>query len=49
MGRRVHSQTAELLVGGNPLALTNAPLAPGLYLVRVHQGTFVQQTQVVQQ
>ena len=48
-GRRVHSQTAELLVGGNPLALTNAPLAPGLYLVRVHQGTFVQQIQVVQQ
>ena len=49
MGRRVHSQTTELLLGGNPLALTNAPLAPGLYLVRVHQGAFVQQTQVVQQ
>ena len=49
MGRRVHSQTAELVAGGNPLALTNAPLAPGLSLVRVHQGTFVQQTQVVQQ
>ena len=49
MGRRVHGQTAELLVGGNPLTLTNASLAPGLYLVRVRQGAIVQQTQVVQQ
>lgn len=49
MGRQVHTQTAELVVGGNPLVLANNPLAPGLYLVRIHQGEFVQQTQVVQQ
>ena len=49
MGRKVYSQSTELRMGGNPIALTNAPLSPGLYLVRLRQGSFVQQTQLVQQ
>lgn len=49
LGRPVHQQHATLVVGGNPLELTNAALAPGLYLVRLHQGDAVQQTQLVQQ
>ncbi|GAA4377429.1 RICIN domain-containing protein [Hymenobacter koreensis] len=49
IGRSVHSQQVELQVGGNPFKLHHTPLAPGLYLVRLHQGDFVQQTQFVQQ
>ncbi|GAB3856961.1 hypothetical protein GCM10028822_29950 [Hymenobacter terrigena] len=49
MGRVVYRQTTSLEPGGNPMALANAPLMPGLYLVRLHQGGFVQQTQFVQQ
>ncbi|GAC1375759.1 MAG: hypothetical protein NVS3B25_10850 [Hymenobacter sp.] len=49
LGRQVYRQAAELRIGGNPIALTNAGLAPGLYLVRVSQAGIVQQTQVVQE
>lgn len=49
MGRKVHSQNADLVVGGNPISLTNAPLAAGLYTVRLVQAGFVQQTRVAQQ
>lgn len=49
MGRVVYRQAATLVAGGNPLALATAPLTPGLYLVRLHQGGLVQQTQFVQQ
>lgn len=49
MGRRVHSQSAHLVVGGNPISLSNAPLAAGLYTVRLVQDGFVQQTRLVQQ
>jgi hypothetical protein len=47
LGRTVYRQSAELRAGGNPLVLANAPLAPGLYLVQVRQGSGVQQAQVV--
>lgn len=49
MGRKMYAQSAELRTGGNAVELRNQQLAPGLYLVRVTQGAFVQQTQVVQQ
>ena len=49
MGRKVHSESLELRTGGNAVVLAAPVLAPGLYLVRVRQGDFVQQTQVVQQ
>lgn len=49
MGRSVHRQAATLAIGGNPLALSTSALAPGLYLVRLHQGDSVQQTQFLQQ
>ncbi|HEX8326899.1 MAG TPA: RICIN domain-containing protein [Hymenobacter sp.] len=48
-GRKVFSQHTSLQKGGNPILLNSAPLAPGLYLVRMHQEGFVQQTQVVVQ
>ena len=47
MGRLVYQEAADLRTGGNPLTLSNNHLAPGLYLVRLHQGSSVQQTQVV--
>lgn len=47
MGRVVHHEAADLRAGGNPLTLQSNPLAPGLYLVRLHQSGSVQQTQVV--
>lgn len=49
LGRRVHRQQATLAVGGNPLVLATSNLAPGLYLVRLHQGDAIQQTQFIQQ
>ena len=49
MGRKVHGQRTSLQKGGNAIVLINSQLAPGLYLVRLRQGDFVQQTQVVQQ
>ena len=49
MGRVVYRQATSLVAGGNPLMLANSPLTPGLYLVRLHQGGFVQQAQFVQQ
>lgn len=48
LGRQAHRQSVELRTGGNPLTLSNAPLAPGLYLVRLIQGNLVQQTPVIQ-
>ncbi|GAA4055704.1 hypothetical protein GCM10022409_48730 [Hymenobacter glaciei] len=49
LGRPVYRQSASLVAGGNPVELTNAALAPGLYLVRMTQSGFVQQTRFVQQ
>ena len=49
LGRSVYRQNAALVAGGNPLDLNNAALAPGLYLVRMTQGDFVQQTRFVQE
>ncbi|HEX8505915.1 MAG TPA: RICIN domain-containing protein [Hymenobacter sp.] len=49
LGRQVFSQHATLQKGGNPVLINSVPLAPGLYLVRMRQGDFVQQTQVVVQ
>lgn len=49
LGRPVYRQNAALVAGGNPVELNNASLAPGLYLVRMKQGDFVQQTRFVQE
>lgn len=49
LGRPVYRQSATLVAGGNPVELRNAALAPGLYLVRMTQGDFVQQTRFVQE
>ena len=49
MGRVAYRQAISLVTGGNPRALPTLPLTPGLYLVRLHQGGFVQQAQFVQQ
>ena len=49
LGRPAYRQHATLVTGGNPVDLNNAALAPGLYLVRVTQGDFVQQTRFVQE
>lgn len=49
LGRPVYRQNAALVAGGNPVELRNAELAPGLYLVRMTQGDFVQQTRFVQE
>ena len=49
LGHRVHSQEVSLKAGANTVLLRNAPLASGLYILRVAQGANVQQTQVVQQ
>jgi hypothetical protein len=49
LGRAVYRQNATLVAGGNPVELSNASLAPGLYLVRMTQGDFVQQTRFVQE
>ena len=49
LGRPAYRQHTSLVIGGNPLDLNNAALAPGLYLVRVTQGDFVQQTRFVQE
>ena len=48
LGRPVYRQRAALVTGGNPIELANTSLAPGLYLVRLTQGDFVQQTRFVQ-
>ena len=49
LGHSVHSQEVTLKTGANTVLLHNAPLASGLYILRVAQGGNVQQTQVVQQ
>lgn len=49
LGKKAHSQRTTLRAGGNVLGLTNRPLAAGVYVVRVKQGEFVQQTRVVQE
>lgn len=49
LGRKLHSQRVPMNTGGNELTLSNKPLAAGVYVVRVHQGDFTQQTRVVQQ
>ena len=49
MGRKAYHENLGLQTGGNAMMLHTPALAPGLYLVRVQQGDFVQQTQVVQQ
>ena len=49
LGRPVFRQSAALVTGGNPIVLNNTALASGLYLVRMTQGDFVQQTRFVQE
>lgn len=49
LGKKVHGQRATLRAGGNTIALTNAQLSAGVYVVRVKQGEFIQQTRVVQE
>ena len=49
LGRPVFRQSAALVTGGNHIVLNNTALASGLYLVRMTQGDFVQQTRFVQE
>lgn len=49
LGHNVHSQELTLKTGANTVQLGNAPLAAGVYVVRVSQNGHVQQSQVVQQ
>lgn len=49
LGHKVHAQRTTLRAGDNTVGLTNSQLAAGVYLVRVSQGGFIQQTRMVQQ
>jgi hypothetical protein len=49
LGNKVHAQRTSLRAGDNTVGLTNSQLAAGVYLVRVSQGGFIQQTRMVQQ
>ncbi|HEX8429221.1 T9SS type A sorting domain-containing protein [Hymenobacter sp.] len=49
LGHTVHSQAATFKAGSNLVALSNKPLSAGVYIVRISQGDFLQQTRVVQQ
>ncbi|MDO7873318.1 RICIN domain-containing protein [Hymenobacter sp. ASUV-10] len=48
LGRPVAQQAATLVAGPNTVALRTPTLAAGIYVVRVQQGGFVQQTRLVQ-
>jgi hypothetical protein len=49
LGKQLYHQRELLKQGANVLSLGGETLAAGVYVVRVHQGEFVQQTRVVQQ
>lgn len=49
VGHKVYTQRTMLKAGINLLPLSNQKLAAGVYIVRVSQGDFIQQTRVVQQ
>lgn len=49
LGHRVHAQRTTLRAGSNTIGLTHSRLAAGVYVVRVKQGEFIQQTRVVQE
>lgn len=49
LGHRVQTQSAVLKVGGNQVGLANDNLAAGVYVVRVRQGDFIEQTRLVRQ
>ena len=49
LGHKVHAQRTTLRTGENTIGLTNSQLAAGIYLIRVSQGDFIQQTRMVQQ
>ena len=49
LGKKIFAQHETLSAGSNVLALQNKLLGAGVYVLRVRQGEFIQQTRVVQQ
>ncbi|MCR5887568.1 RICIN domain-containing protein [Hymenobacter sp. J193] len=49
LGHKVLGQRAALRVGSNTVSLSRQPLAAGIYILRVSQGNYIQQTRIVQQ
>ncbi len=49
LGKKIHRQSEILKAGSSVVSLRGPQLAAGLYVVRVHQGEFTQQTRLVQQ
>ncbi|QIX60437.1 T9SS type A sorting domain-containing protein [Hymenobacter lutimineralis] len=49
LGHRVLRQPATLRAGHNTVSLSRQPLAAGIYILRVSQGNYIQQTRIVQQ
>lgn len=49
LGHKVLSQQATLRAGINTLNLSRQPLAAGVYILRVSQGNYIQQSRIVQQ
>ncbi|MBG8553427.1 RICIN domain-containing protein [Hymenobacter guriensis] len=49
LGHKVLSQRTALRAGTNAVSLSRQSLAAGIYILRVSQGNYVQQTRIVQQ